>query len=158
MTETDNIPTGPKGSTEKVRCDAVLEITGTYGEGTPIWIRSGFKPEVIQEVLSTWLQDQAMTGRDGSPMHTGNVYRIKIGWVAENDSFPWEANVGNRALAVGIVGYVLGEYERVVVLPWKPTATPALLADDTSEAPDVTKAGPDDAPAASDASTDTTEE
>ena len=66
-------------------------------------IETNAKPEVVPEILETWIQSQLGTGADNRAPEIKEVYTILMTLKLRNDSFLVSSDTGNNALTLGIV-------------------------------------------------------
>ncbi len=99
----------------QVAVDVVVAVRYDTKEPSNTRIYTNAREEVLDEILSAWVQDQIGRGKDSSPPNMKDVYTIKIGLVLEDDSFCTESDTGNKGLTAGIVMDVLGKLETIPV-------------------------------------------
>jgi len=90
-----------------VRVDILTVIRYASNEPDKTCIFTNAKKEALEEIISTWVQDQIGRGRDSNEPINRDLYVIKIGLGLEDDSFATESNTGNKDLTCGIVMDVL---------------------------------------------------
>lgn len=117
----------------KITCDVVVEIRFSVKDQNDTIIYTGANPEVVEEILSAWVQDEMFKhrGKDESPANEQDLYTITIGVRLEDDAFGLEANTGNRNLTLGIVANVMARLEA------DSPAGPKIPIKHTSEKPNL---------------------
>lgn len=96
----------------KIAVDVVIEIHFDLKNQANTCIYTNAMPNVIDEILVSWVQDQmGRQVRDESPATERDVYTIKIGVRLEDDAFGHESDTGNHSLTVGIVANILSRLE-----------------------------------------------
>jgi hypothetical protein len=100
----------------KIKVDLVVQIEHDINDPSKSVIRTNAKPEVVEEILEAWLQDQVGRGRDDVPPAIRDVYTIKIGLVLMDDSFCTESDAGNAGLTTGIVMTTLADCKSIPIL------------------------------------------
>lgn len=91
--------------------DALIVIKyGFNGRRSESCVYTNARPEALEELLDTWIQDQVGTGRDPNPPNEAlDLYTIDIGYFLDVDAFSTESDTSNRGLSTGIVMAVVRE-------------------------------------------------
>lgn len=102
----------------QVVVDVVIVIVYNFEDASKscIYTNARTDNDAIEDILSSWIQNQIGQGADPSPRVERDVYTVRIGLVIEDDSFCTESDTGNRGLTAGIVMAVLGMLPRIPMI------------------------------------------
>jgi len=96
--------------------DVLVVIEYHLNEPEKTVIRTNAVHERLDEIISTWLQDQIGRGGDARVPETRQIYTIKIGLRIEDDAFACESDTGNAGLTCGLVMDVLSRLPHLQIV------------------------------------------
>lgn len=102
---------------EKVAVDVLVEIhfdaKNEDPQSTTIYTNARLDNGALEEIITTWIQDQMGRGADPEKAVERDLYKIKLGLVLDGDYFCTESDTGNKGLTCGIVMAVLKDLEKI---------------------------------------------
>lgn len=107
------------------KVDILIQINFNMENPEETLIRTNAKREGVEEILATFVQDQAGQGEDKRKPNERDEYKIEIGLDLSYDTFHITSDTGNEGLTLGIVMQVLGILDKLTITELEPVSPAA---------------------------------